>query len=103
MRANGKPPPVMDLVAGKTFHRPTGGFVGVANVGLDENWLGHPLALANLYGYARLAWNPHLSARAIADEWTTLTFGNDSVVVQTISSMLLSSWNVYESYTGPLR
>ena len=25
---------------GKTFHRPTGGFVGVANVGRDSNWLG---------------------------------------------------------------
>ncbi len=102
MRANGEPTPVMDLVTGKTFHRPTGGFVGVANVGLDENWLGHPLALANLYGYARLTWNPHLSANTIADEWTALTFGDDPAVVKTVSSMLLSSWNTYESYTGPL-
>ena len=102
MRANGAHTPVFDLVAGKTFHRPTGGFVGVANVGLDENWLGHPLALANLYGYARLAWDPHLSAKSIADEWTTLTFGSDPGVLQTISSMLLSSWHTYENYTGPL-
>ena len=94
--------PVKDLVAGKTFHRPTGGFVAVVNVGLDENWLGHPLAMANLYGYARLAWNPNLSARQIVNEWTALTFGRDPNVVQTISSMLLSSWNTYESYTGPL-
>ncbi len=101
MHANGEHTPVIDLV-GKAFHRPTGGFVGVANVGIDENWLSHPLAMANLYGYARLAWNPHLSAKTIADEWTTLTFGNDPVVIQTISSMLLSSWNTYESYTGPL-
>jgi alpha-glucuronidase len=102
MRANGDHTPVMDLVAGKSFHRLTGGFVGVANVGLDENWLGHPLALANLYGYARLAWDPNLSAKTIADEWTTLTFGNDPAVVQTVSSMLLSSWSTYESYTGSL-
>ena len=102
MHANGDHTPVVDLVAGKNFHRPTGGFVGVANVGLDENWLGHPLAMANLYGYARLAWDPRLSAKTIADEWTTLTFGSDPVVVQTISSMLVSSWNIYESYTGPL-
>jgi alpha-glucuronidase len=40
--------PVRDLVAGKTFRRPAGGFVGVANVGMNPNWLGHPLAMANL-------------------------------------------------------
>jgi alpha-glucuronidase len=102
LHASGAPSPVMDLVAGKTFHRPTGGFVGVANVGLDENWLGHPLAMANLYGFARLAWNPQLSAVQIAEEWSALTFGDDPVVVETISSMLLSSWSTYESYTGPL-
>jgi alpha-glucuronidase len=102
MHASGEHTPVIDLVAGKTFHRPTGGFVGVANVGLDDNWLGHPLAMANLYGFARLAWNPHLSAKTIADEWTTLTFGNDPAVAKTISSILLSSWSTYESYTGPL-
>ena len=102
LRANGANSPVKDLVTGKTFHRPVGGFVAVVNVGLDKNWLGHPLAMANLYGYARLAWNPNLTAREISDEWTALTFGSDPKVVQTISSMLLSSWNTYESYTGPL-
>jgi alpha-glucuronidase len=102
LRANSQQSPVMDAVSGKTFHRPTGGFVGVANVGLDDNWLGHPLAMANLYGFARLAWNPHLNAREIAEEWTTLTFGNDPQVGQTISSILLTSWHTYESYTGPL-
>jgi alpha-glucuronidase len=29
--------PVKELVSGRTFHRPTGGFVGVANVGLHAN------------------------------------------------------------------
>jgi alpha-glucuronidase len=102
LRANDKHSPVMDAVTGITFHRPTSGFVGVANVGLDDNWLAHPLAMANLYGFARLAWNPNLSARNIADEWTALTFGNDPQVVQTIPSLLLTSWHTYESYTGPL-
>jgi alpha-glucuronidase len=94
--------PVKDLVAGKTFHRPTGGFVGVANVGLDANWLGHPLAMANLYAFGRLAWNPNLTANEIATEWTELTFGRDPLVVKTLSTMLVSSWKTYESYTGPL-
>ena len=49
---------------GQAFHRPTGGFVGVANVGLDENWSGNHFSQANLYGFGRLAWNPDLSAPA---------------------------------------
>ena len=93
---------VKDLVSGKTFHRPTGGFVGVVNVGMDANWLGHPLAMANLYGFGRLAWDPNLSAQTIAEEWTQLTFGNDPAVRRTIEDMQLASWRIYESYTGPL-
>src|SRR5262249_35963818 len=74
LHANGSKSLVKDLIAGKTFNRPTGGYVAVVNAGSDENWLGHPLAMANLYGYARLAWNPNLSAKQIANEWTALTF-----------------------------
>jgi alpha-glucuronidase len=102
MRVDGNATPVKDLVARRVFHRPVGGFVGVANVGLDANWLGSPLAMANLFGFGRLAWNPNLKAENIIDEWTRLTFGTDPLVVKTISEMQLSSWHVYESYTGPL-
>ncbi|HEY2548256.1 MAG TPA: hypothetical protein VGI46_19445, partial [Candidatus Acidoferrum sp.] len=100
--ARGQATPVKEIVAGKTFHRPTGGFVAVVNVGMDANWLGHPLAMANLYAYGRLAWNAELDSKAIAAEWTRLTFGNDADVVRTISGMLVASWPIYESYTGPL-
>lgn len=96
------PGTVKELVAGKTFHRPTGGFVGVVNVGLDDNWLGSQLSQANLYGFGRLAWNPDLSSRRIAEEWTRLTLGGDSRVVQTVSGLQLKSWRTYENYTGPL-
>jgi len=102
MRVDASATPVKDLVAGRVFHRPIGGFVGVANVGIDANWLGSPLAMANLYGFGRLAWNPNLNADKIVDEWTRLTFGSDPLVVKTLSAMQLSSWHVYESYTGPL-
>ena len=73
MQAKGPGTPVKKLVSGKTFDRPTGGFVGVSNVGRDVNWLGHHLAMANLYAFGRLAWNPDLSAKQIADEWTRQT------------------------------
>lgn len=102
MRVDGNHAPVKSLVAGSVFHRSTGGFVGVANVGMDANWLGSPLAMANLYSFGRLAWDPNLSAEKIIDEWTRLTFGSDPLVVKTIVSMQLSSWHVYENYTGSL-
>jgi alpha-glucuronidase len=102
MRFDGGSTPVKDLVSGRVFHRPVGGFSGVANVGLDASWLGSPMAMANLYGFGRLAWNPGLSSEAIVDEWTRLTFGSDPLVVKTIANLQLSSWKVYESYTGPL-
>ena len=102
MRVNGGTTPVREIVSGRIFQRQLGGFAGVANVGLDANWLGNPMAMANLYGFARLAWDPRLSAANIADEWTRLTFGNDPVVVRIIGAMLLSSWPAYENYTGNL-
>jgi len=102
LRVNDRATPVKDLISGRTFHRPAGGFAGVANVGLDANWLAHPLAMANLYGFGRLAWNPDLAAEKVAEEWTQLTFGNDPLVVRTIAAMQLASWRIYESYTGPL-
>jgi alpha-glucuronidase len=96
------PTPVRKIISGEAWHRPLGGYNAVVNAGLDENWLAHPLAMANLYAYGRLAWNPDLSAAQTAEEWTRLTFGNKPQVVETISKMLLSSWHIYESYTGPL-
>ena len=74
------------------------GFVGVANVGLDDNWFGNHLSQANLYGFGRLAWNPDLTSLQIAQEWTRLTFGD----IPAITAMQLGSWRTYENYTGPL-
>jgi alpha-glucuronidase len=102
MQANGAGTPVKRLVAGLTFKRPIGGFVAVSNVGASPTWLGHHLAMANLYGFGRLAWNPDLTGKQIAEEWTRQTFGHDPQVVQTIVALELDSWPVYEKYSGPL-
>jgi alpha-glucuronidase len=102
LRVDNRPSLLKDIVDGKTFHRPLGGYIGVANVGLDTNWMSHPLSMANLYGFGRLAWNPNTTAETIAADWTRLTFSNDPKVVSTVSHMLLSSWHIYEHYTGPL-
>jgi alpha-glucuronidase len=102
MRVQNRYTPVSEIVEGKTFHQPLGGFVGVANVGLDANWLHHPMAMANLYGFGKLAWNPDLTTQEIIDSWTRLTFGNDPKVLFVINGLQENSWRVYELYTGPL-
>lgn len=91
-----------DIATGKTFHQSLGGFVGVAGVGMDANWLHHPMALVNLYGFGRLAWNPAMSPDNILDEWTRMTWSNDGRVYGPIETMQAKSWPTYEQYTGPL-
>ena len=102
LRANDQSTPVKQIVEGKSFHQPLGGFVGVANLGLDTNWLHHPMAMANLYGFGRLAWNPNLTTDQILDTWTRQTWGNDPSVVSTIAELQRHSWHAYEQYTGNL-
>jgi len=101
LRAENRSTPVRDVIAGKSFQRPLGGMVGVAGVGQNA-WLNSPLALANLYAFGRLAWNPARSPERIADEWTRQTLGTDRDVVRTVDMMLMQSWPAYEHYTGPL-
>ncbi|MGH9582204.1 MAG: alpha-glucuronidase family glycosyl hydrolase [Bryobacteraceae bacterium] len=102
LHVNGGTTPVKKIVAGKAFHRPLGGMVGVANVGADANWMGSDMAQGNLYGFGRLAWDPNLSAREIMREWTEMTFGQDARVDDTVETIQLESWRAYEEYTGPL-
>src|SRR5262249_249299 len=93
MRVRDRSTPVKKIVSG---------FVGVSNVGTDETWYGNQMSQANLYGFGRLAWNPDLTAKQIAEEWTRLTFGEDPAVAKTVVDLQLSSWRTYENYTGPL-
>jgi alpha-glucuronidase len=91
--------PVKEIIEGKSFNQPLGGMIGVSCVGRD-NWLGAPLAMANLYAFGRLAWNPSLSADEIAAEWTKQTISTDPQVVATVDKMLMQSWPTYIDYTG---
>ena len=78
------------------------GMSGVANIGNDINWCGHPFAQANWYAFGRLAWNPHTSAKEIANEWIQQTFSNDKKVVDTINNIMLSSYENMVHYMTPL-
>jgi alpha-glucuronidase len=76
------------------------GTAAVVNVGLDSNWTGHTLAQSNLYGYGRIAWNPAITAKEIAREWSVLSFGAGETA-QKIESILLKSYPAYEKYNAP--
>ena len=78
------------------------GIAAIVNVGSDENWTGHFLAQANLYGYGRLAWNSDISSEEIVEEWIKLTFGDNPLILKNISKILMTSWETYEKYTSPL-
>lgn len=100
--AKGKGSLVSRIVDGSLFNMKYSGIAAVSNVGDSECWTGHPLAQANLYGFGRLTWNPELTSKEIAEEWVRLTFGCDDKVIETITSMLLESREIYENYTSPM-
>ncbi|QEN03447.1 alpha-glucuronidase [Thiospirochaeta perfilievii] len=99
---NSKYGKVSDIISGKTFNKTNTGIVAVTNTGDDQNWTGHDLAGANLYGFARLAWDTTLTANQIAEEWIKQTFNNNKKVVDIVSGILLNSWESYEKYNAPL-
>ncbi|MBP5582308.1 MAG: alpha-glucuronidase, partial [Ruminococcus sp.] len=72
------------------------GIAAVSNIGDSHCWTGDPLAGANLYGYGRLAFDPSLSARTIAEEWTRAAVTTDEKDSELITGMLLESREIYE-------
>jgi alpha-glucuronidase len=78
------------------------GMVSVTNPGLDPNWCGHHFSQSNWYAFGRLAWNPDLSAKTIAGEWTRMTFTNEDKTAAVIREMMMSSHETYVNYTMPL-
>jgi alpha-glucuronidase len=100
--AKGPGSTVARVVDGSLFGYPTTGIAGVANVGTDSNWCGSIFNQANWYAFGRLAWDPTLSAAAIADEWIRMTFSNDPRVVAPVKAMMLASREAVVSYMTPL-
>jgi len=93
------------------------GMAGVANIGNDRNWCGHPFAQANWYAFGRLAWGAASSARNaspasaqaaslssadIAEEWIRQTFTNHPAAIATIKKMMLASREITVDYMTPL-
>lgn len=79
------------------------GIAGVANIGDDANWCGHPFSQANWYAFGRLAWNPSLTAEEIAHEWLVQSYENqDEKFTKPVEMMMMTSREACVNYMMPL-
>jgi alpha-glucuronidase len=100
--AMGKGTSVASILEGKYNRKLITGMAGVANIGSDINWCGHPFAQANWFAFGRLAWNPGQSSGEIADEWLRMTFNNDPDFVKPMKRVMLQSRETAVNYMTPL-
>lgn len=100
--SKGKGSTVAEVIDGTLDNHKLTGIAGVANIGNEINWTGHPFAQANWYGFGRLAWNPYLDSGKIAEEWLRMTFSNDENFVNPVKEMMLKSRETVVNYMTPL-
>lgn len=93
---------VAHVVDGSLDGHADSAIAGVANIGTDRNWTGHPFAAASWYAFGRLAWDHRLSADAIADEWLRMTFSRDERFLAAAKKMLFLSREAVVDYMTPL-
>jgi len=93
---------IAKIIDGSLYGNKLTTMAGVANIGTDLNWTGHPFAQANWYGFGRLAWDPNLNSGQIADEWIRATYTNDKAFVEPIKKMMLTSREAVVNYMNPL-
>jgi alpha-glucuronidase len=100
--AKGPGSTVTKVIDGSLYGQRLSGMAGVANTGSDRNWTGHHFAQANWYAFGRLAWNPDLASRQIAEEWINMTFTHEVKAVGTITRIMLESHEALVDYMTPL-
>jgi alpha-glucuronidase len=100
--SNGKGSTVAKIVDGSAQSYSITGIAGVANIGSDINWCGHPFAQSNWYALGRLSWDHRLTSEQIADEWLRMTFSNDAAFVDAGKKMMLSSRETTANYMTPI-
>jgi alpha-glucuronidase len=93
---------VVDGTLNEQKHPGVTGIAGVANIGNDRNWCGHPFAQANWYAFGKLAWNHEVTSESIAEEWIRMTFGNNEEVVNRCLQMMMASREAVVNYMTPL-
>ncbi len=78
------------------------GIAGVANIGDDPNYCGHPFSQANWYAFGRLSWDPSLSSASISQEWLMQTFSREEHFVASLSQLMEGSREDCVDYMMPL-
>jgi alpha-glucuronidase len=99
---HGKGTPVSKIIDGSIDNHSLSAMAGVANIGSDRNWTGHPFGQSNWYVYGRLAWDHNLKASELADEWIRQTFTNEKEFVDAAKRIMLSSHETMVNYMTPL-
>lgn len=100
--ARGSGSTVADILEGAGQRQALSGMAGVANTGSDRNWSGSHFDQANWYAFGRLAWDPGLSARNIAEDWVRETFSRDPRFVGPVVDMMMGSRQAAVDYMTPL-
>lgn len=100
--AKGKGSFVYKVIDGSLEDHSLTGMAGVANIGNDRNWCGHPFAQSNWFSFGRLAWDPTLSSESIADDWIRMTYSNRQEVVSALKQLMLASREITVRYMTPL-
>jgi len=98
----GKGTSIANIVAGKTDGHNLTGIAGVANIGSDVNWTGHPFAQSNWYAFGKFAWNPYSNDESVADDWIRMTFSNDPSFIEPVKKMMMQSREAAVNYMTPL-
>ena len=88
--------------AGSSIAKAIDGMAGVSNIGAARNWTGSQFDQANWYAFGRLAWNPEISAVAVAEEWARMTFSNDMRFIAPTVAMMMGSREAAVDYMTPL-
>ena len=100
--SKGKGSTVAKVIDGSMDNHTLSGMAGVANIGTDINWCGHPFAQANWYALGRLEWDYSITSNQIADEWLRMTFTNDTAFVNDTKKIMLSSREILVNYMNPI-
>ncbi len=93
---------VAKIIDGTLSNKKLTGMAGVANIGNERNWTGHPFGQANWYGFGRLAWDPYMDSEKIAEDWLKMTFTNNPEFVKPVKEMMLDSREAVVKYMTPL-
>jgi alpha-glucuronidase len=100
--AKGRGSTVTRVIDGSLFGGKITGMAGVANTGSDRNWTGQHFAQSNWYAFGRLAWNPELTSKQLADEWAEMTFTHERAALKTVARVMLESHEAAVDYMTPL-